>query len=83
MSAEVLLDRTDRILIDTVESAIEAGTGRTFRTPTGTRVRVAHLGDRWVRLEVMRLGIPVETLNLPRDIRDVARRAALLRGAWK
>lgn len=76
---EIKLDTADEILIATVDTAIEVGTGRTFTTPAGSILRVDEIGDEWVHLEVLVGGVARETLALPRKIRKIAREAALLR----
>lgn len=78
--SEELLDEADRILIATVDTAIEVGLARTFTTPAGHVVRVEDLGEVWVKLAVFRGGFPTgETLDLPRDIRRIAIATAELR----
>lgn len=79
----VTLDEADRILIATVDTAIEVGTGRTFKTPSGQKLRVEEIGEKWVHLQVMRKGIPVEKLVLPKKIREVAVKTANLLAAGR
>jgi hypothetical protein len=74
-----LFDEADRILIATVDTAIEVGVGRTFDTPAGQSVRVVALEEKWVTLIPMVHGVPTgEELHLPRDVRRIALEAKML-----
>lgn len=78
--ADELFDEADRILIATVDTALQVGKGRTFDTPSGQSVRVVSIEAPWVELEPMLNGIPTgEKLALPMDIRRIATATALAR----
>lgn len=80
MATDELFDEADRILIATVDTALEVGLGRTFDTPAGHTCRVVTIEAPWVEIEVMRHGTPTgERLALPMDIRRIATATALAR----
>lgn len=73
MPDDLLFDEADRLLIATVRSAVDVGTGRTFETPAGQTCRVVRIESPWVELEVMVNGMPTgETLSLPLEIERIA-----------
>lgn len=73
---EITLDTADLTLIDLVERAIDAGVGRSFESPTGKTVKVLALDETWVRLQAISTQ---ECFVLPKNIREIARRAAMIR----
>ena len=72
------LDEADRLLIRLADRAERTGVGHSFNYRGGT-VKVLAVDARYLRLETSRAGV-TERLDLPRDIRTVAMKAAFLQG---
>lgn len=81
MTPEVQLDEADRIIIRVVEEACKRGVGRTFRSPTGQEIKVLAIDGKWVRIGYG----PghAEHLLLPRKIKEIATKTAMLMGRIK
>lgn len=72
---KVKLDTADRILITLVERAQRAGTGHSFAYKDH-RIHVVHISDKEVMLRMPNN----EELTLPRNIKEIAQKTAMLMG---
>lgn len=75
MPKHVKLDRADSILIDLVEKAHRAGSGHSFKFKDH-RIHVVHINDKSVYLRLPN----DEEMVLPRNIKEIAVKTAMLMG---
>ena len=76
---KVKLDERDRILIQLVDKAQRTGVGRSFEW-RGHRVKVLDINDKTVRISAGAYG---EELEIPRNTREIAVKAAMLMGRFE
>lgn len=71
---KVDLDATDRILIALVDKATKAGVGRSFKFRHRT-MKVLDVNEKTIRITD-----GYEELELPRNVREIANKVAMLMG---
>lgn len=71
---QVKLDSTDRLLIQLVDKVLRAGVGRTFQWRKRT-IKVLDINDKEVRITD-----GFEELTLPKNVREIAQKTAMLMG---
>ena len=70
----VKLDSTDRLLIQLVDKVLRTGVGRTFQWRKRT-IKVLDINDKEVRITD-----GFEELTLPKNVREIAQKTAMLMG---
>lgn len=71
---KVELDHADRVLIALVDKALKAGVGRSFKFKRRT-MKVLDINDKTIRITD-----GFEELELPKNVREIANKVAMLMG---
>lgn len=80
MVTKVVLNEADLKLIDLTERLDRAGVGRDVDVGDGTTARALSIGDGWIRVQRRTHDGAVTEFSLPRNVREVAIKAAILMG---